>query len=1018
MLSPVQNDHFVPALNDLTQPPEPQPDQSPGLDATLGAAFRQENTIGSMLSNQMMGVESTPDPTFDFTQGVVGTKYEPYIDKFAKLAFNKDQQSALMRQIDREEEDRNTLQASGWTGTLAELGAGLFDPVNLVPFGGEAYRGVRTAETAGRFAKSFATVGALAAGTSELGLQASQQLRTGTESAFAIGGGAILGGILGAGLGAALGRDPLVSMAKAIEKDINLRAPDPLPANEDAVMATMASAGAAASPKATLEGLTVAGRAAKGVADSTAPLNPLLRVLSSPSVAARDVGTQLMENPIYLKKNFEGEASAPAVETLMKEYTQGRLSVATSGMQDIYRDYRKSGGALKYDAFRDEVGRAMRRSDQSADPHIQKSAELWRAQVFDPLKERAIEAGLLPKDVSVETAASYFSRVYNKAKIEANEGAFKSIVSRWLDGELQKVEAATAKAEAAGKKAENAVPAFTSEADRQDYVKGIASEIFNTITGRNADGDIPRDIVPDKRGPLKERTFNIPDHMIEDFLESDVEAVGHRYTRTMAADVELKTKFGSPKMDEQLKAVRDDYQKLRDQVGADKTMDTKGKERQLQRIKSAEDSDIRDLKAVRDMLRGSYKVGENNTNFARAAAVFNTLNYLRAMGGVVLSSATDVARHIMVHGMTNVMHDGIVPLMRNLKAVKMSVAEAKQAGAIAERILNTRMATWAEITDPYGHRSPFERFLENTARGFSKLNGMGYWNDFQKSFASVLTQARVLRGSVDFANAKPREKAYLAFLGIDEDMAARIAKEFDAHGETIDGVRVANTDEWTDDLARRTYRAAINKDVDSNIVTKGVGDTPLFSHTPVGRAVLQFKSFALASHQRAFIRGMQESPAGVVSGTLTATAIGMLIYYLKAVESNRVDKLSDNPGHWIAEGLDRSGMFAVAFEANNTVEKALGIGAYGALESLFPSANQGGKASRYMTRSTAAALTGPTGDFIDTLVKITQAATNGQIKESDVNAMRRLAPFATLPGIRSIVEYLALPAAKRELVTQ
>jgi hypothetical protein len=32
--------------------------------------------------------------------------------------------------------------------------------------------------------------------------------------------------------------------------------------------------------------------------------------------------------------------------------------------------------------------------------------------------------------------------------------------------------------------------------------------------------------------------------------------------------------------------------------------------------------------------------------------------------------------------------------------------------------------------------------------------------------------------------------------------------------------------------------------------------------------------------------------------------------------------------------------------------------------------------------------------------------------------MRRIAPFATLPGIRSIVEYMALPAAKRELVTQ
>jgi hypothetical protein len=246
-----------------------------------------------------------------------------------------------------------------------------------------------------------------------------------------------------------------------------------------------------------------------------------------------------------------------------------------------------------------------------------------------------------------------------------------------------------------------------------------------------------------------------------------------------------------------------------------------------------------------------------------------------------------------------------------------------------------------------------------------------------------------------------------------EDMAARIAKQFYEYGSTEDGVRVAHSDDWTDDVARRTYRAAVNKDVDSTIVTKGVGDVPLFAHTPTGRMLIQFKTFALASHQRAFIRGMQEAPAGMISGTIMATTIGMMIYYLKAVEANRTEDISDNPGRWIAEGLDRSGMFAVAFEANNTIEKALGIGAYGALQSLFPGSSQGGKASRYMTRSTAAALTGPTGDFIDTLVKVTQGALNGDLKESDVNAIRRLAPFATLPYFRYLVDHFVVPEAKR-----
>ena len=40
----------------------------------------------------------------------------------------------------------------------------------------------------------------------------------------------------------------------------------------------------------------------------------------------------------------------------------------------------------------------------------------------------------------------------------------------------------------------------------------------------------------------------------------------------------------------------------------------------------------------------------------------------------------------------------------------------------------------------------------------------------------------------------------------------------------------------------------------------------------------------------------------------------MFIYWMKSVESNRIEDVSDNPGRWLAEGLDRSGIFTVAFE--------------------------------------------------------------------------------------------------------
>lgn len=1375
---------------DLT--PADAPD-APDFGTTVGAAFRQENVVGSVLAYQW--ADNTPDPNFRPWDAIKGTKYEAYFEDFADV-FNAGKAEAVKRQIDMELADRNTLQAAGGWGLLAAFGAGVFSPENLLP-GGTIYRGVKGGASVLKSALSTASAAAISTAMAEGVLQSTQTQRTMEESAFNVGTAALLGGALGGGASALFGRAQYHQLAKLLDEQASGVVDDTTQAaNELAVLRAPADAGAAARPIATLNENTIAGKAAQFVAAPVRGLNPVLRTLTSESPAMRDIGTRLFENPVYMKKNMEGVASDPAVETLVKEYTRGAMAKAVDQHNSIYSAYRKAGGELDRARFSEEIGRAMRRGDEGADPAITQAAAVWRSTVFDPLKDQAIKAGLLPKDVSVDTAMSYFTRVYNRPLIEAREVEFKAIVRRYIDKqvrdlefkaeeikignkivetdkvadqwrrafdrlvsiderlggrsavrrrkveelnslqglrfqvmadrppaelfkrlrsadenkpmldvlrELRQAERSAAKkpkyvekypilhrikrrggvkvgsfldyelramgvdpqshpglfrkdgglgavdnwswdedslfqdnfarqsdgyldqndvlaairkevagdplrtpeqvaedanldgldsvasqwlesvglpsntsvgdarafikrvvgaekaydelgqrisrlereidefddvtegvanekliseAEAAaldkqlaaleaeimevrdianasprvklivdyatvrrdlfkkrieeqrlrrrvetlkslrdeGKaneelllelgakstdlgrvldaveklkakadklegmvpKIRQELPEFLNDADRAGYVEEVVDNIFNTITGRNVDGDIPRDIVASVRGPLKERTFHIPDTEIEGFLEDNVEAVARRYARTMAADIELTNAFGKADMKEQIAQVRADYQRLRQAVqqGVDaetgeplaKPLTEAQRDKRIAQLVAAEKNDIRDLQAVRDMVRGAYLARENSTNYARVARVAGTINYLRVMGGVTISSLSDIARHVMVHGLGNVMRDGLVPLIRNLKGFNMSVGEAKIAGAVTERLLNTRMATWAEITDPYAVSSPFERFMENTATGFSKLNGMVYWNDFQKSFASVITQNRVLRGVGQFDRLGKREQSYLAYLGIDGAMAERIAKQFEAHGTVEDGgIRVANSDDWDDEWARRTYRAAINKDVDTTIITKGVADVPLFMNTPTGRMLMQFKSFAIASHQRALMRGLQERPMGFVAGTMLATTLGMLIFWLKAVESNRpADAQNSNPGRWIAEGLDRSGLFSIAFEVNNTIEKHFGIGAYGALAAAFPDSDQSGKASKYLNRSVAETILGPTGALLDTVIAAGNAvkgAGNGW-SEGEINTIKRLVPFATLPGIRSLVEYLAMPAVK------
>lgn len=1229
----------------------------PSFMETAGAAFRKDNLIGSIVASERM--RSTMDGSFydiDKSYNVFDDieGYEDHSDAFLSV-FNRQAAAAVKADIDRERRDRQTLAASGWTGFAMTAGASVLDPTILLP-GGALVKAGRSGYSLTKSALSVGTAAGAATAVQEAGLQASQETRTAGETALNIGGSALLGAFLGAGLGRLLNGAETKQAAAILDRAAGPEfdaATDVLHRELTEMAGTPQSAGAAARPAETLDDLSIAGNAASNVAKATAQLNPLLRSLTSPSAAVRSIGSLLMETPVYLKKNLTG-AGDTAAETAMHEWSRGAVVTALEAQEAAYIKARKSGVTLTKRQFREEVGRAMRRGDRSDTPEVSEAAKAWRAAVIEPLKERAVAAGLLPADVSVSTADSYFTRMWNRYAIEANEGEFRKIVRSWVTGALDEairregsrvdrrvdnlgrerrevetgilrrdelmrrrveegeitlddldedqavalvrrlnagerpvapeslsqwltrqrggvydasgdlaavfpdarkipgllrkslkgkfnpqggdglddvvlraweegffndaaqvragsgrdaiaarpsirdfldaldadlrgqrvVRAADADAARAADDLDRVMAAldragvdfnrplfgtsealkdiaatvnrvlsemdrermarldatitetqqrgrfdFVSDADREAYLDEIVDEIFDKVTGRTTDGELPVDVVVTKRGPLKERTFNIPDHLVERFLDHDVEFVGRRYARIMAADIELTERFGDPTMKGPIDNIVTEYAQLRGEIEADQTLPAAEKAKRLKTINKREKADIRDISAVRDMLRGQYRPEVHNTGWARTLAAANLFNYMRALGGVVVSSLTDAVRPAMVHGLTAYMRDGIGPLIRNMKAVKMSRQEAKLAGAVAERWLASRLATMAEITDPYAMNSPFERFLQNAATGFTRMTGLLHWNDFQKGIAATITQNRILENAEKaftkgFDALPEKERAYMGFLGIGEGRAEQLGELFRVYGETLDGVRIANTEAWGDEpiaaALRRAYRAAINKDVDSIIVTKGAGDTPLVMSTPIGKALFQFKSFAIASNQRVLLRGLQEDNTRFVGGVIGMTAIGAFIYAMKQIESGR--PISDNPGTWIAEGLDRSGIFSVGFEVNNALEKIGAPGLYAGAAAMFPDTSQGQPASRYAVRSRVGSFLGPSfGGATDAVglmalgfenMRRAAAGEEMTVGEGDISAARRLTPYASLPYWRWLIDGMIVPEMK------
>ena len=78
------------------------------------------------------------------------------------------------------------------------------------------------------------------------------------------------------------------------------------------------------------------------------------------------------------------------------------------------------------------------------------------------------------------------------------------------------------------------------------------------------------------------------------------------------------------------------------------------------------DQDVRDVAAVRDRLRGTFGLPNNPNHLAyKAVRVVKNLNYLRLLGGMTISSLTDVARPVMRNGFLNTYSAGFKPLIKN-----------------------------------------------------------------------------------------------------------------------------------------------------------------------------------------------------------------------------------------------------------------------------------------------------------------------------------------------------------------
>lgn len=1285
------------------QLPEPVAAPSPRW-TDLWTAAMQDNTAESISRFAGDAFEKSlnePIQGYDPFQNIQG--YEDYAANFVEAQSPGDV-AIIKRRIDEERRSRDTLASGGAAGLSVALASGILDPVNLLPasIALKGLRGSKALVAAGE----TALAGGVAAAASEAVLQPTQETRTASETAINIAASTLLSGVMGAALGRVAegsipGSKSVGELQRAVTEELGLPG------------ATGGSIGAKAARETTLEqeGVKSALGTEKLTQGNYVVGTPLSRTLASPSVEVRRIAGDLAETKSMQNKNAEGIPSLPSVEQRVRAW-HGPLAEALGEVDRNFIKYRTgkevpnaidegnaaafwrsmrlgagnvrdlfgTGGRLTYTQFRDEVGRAMRNGDEHAIPEVAAAAREMRRRLIDPLKEEAIAARLLPEDVHVSTAPSYFTRIYDTARIAARRHDFEGRITDWLGSiiesvdakntELQKtvdsaraavekynpaidplksaasessailksatdafapvdrelkvrdkrLRALVAKKEAARTRLETIKPterldaedplvktlqdirrgvkeperlaqfihriggvkedagelkamdatklrpglvnnksghsideatrkaweagylistdrphpnefldalrsdlnggaiyserdfdivhyreqvqAFAEELDRlgidphkmtneqiaaklagedaqkfvrdtpytrarmreaefnlrriekeiekesgalrkvqekwdniktkidehgaktksakaelerltrlvsenarrtervssmieenrilaglepQD-VRSLAAEITDKILGASP-GRIQYGPIPLARGPLKERTLNIPDAMIEDYLNSDVEHVARVYARTMATDVELTKAFGRADMEEQIARINDSYAKLREGVTDEK---------QLRKLEERRKSDIADIQGMRDRIRGTYAIPDNpNSIVMRASRTLRQLNYLRLLGGMTISSASDAARPVMIHGLQRVMANGLAPLMSRSKLWKPAAKEVKLAGTALDMILDSRAMQLADIWDDYGRFSPLERGVQAMADRYGVVTAMAPWNAFWKQFAGVIGQTRNLQAISAIARgeaARP-EIERLAFLGIGREQASRIADEFAKHGKKDSGIWWANTEAWTDREAADAFRHAIAKEVDLTIVTPGQ-DKPLWMSTELGKVIGQFRAFTMSSMTQVTQLGLQRRDAAFLQGVVLSVGLGMLSVYLRRVADGK--GMPEDPAQWVADGVDRSGVLSWVSDANAMAEKVTRNNVGLAMLTGKPTA------SRYQSRNAVGALLGPSFGTASDAIELTGSLASGEWTSADTRKMRQLLPYQNLFYLRQL----------------
>jgi len=334
------------------------------------------------------------------------------------------------------------------------------------------------------------------------------------------------------------------------------------------------------------------------------------------------------------------------------------------------------------------------------------------------------------------------------------------------------------------------------------------------------------------------------------------------------------------------------------------------------------------MSELRDIVHGTYQIPDNPDAITpRLLRMLRNFNILGAMGRSVLMALGDTGNIVMSQGLRRSFGYAVEQFSSGLTdgSIHMIRKEVDLAGSVSEVILGMRYHQMTDFgvavgTSKYPGLQKFEKGLAQASQRFFLYNLLGPWTDMARRFSGGMLQSRLIENSILWkaGNLADDEITIMNRLGINREQAIQFADEWEASGSLKHkNMFIANTSEWVSEQGTRTFRAAMNNEINRMVPTPGAVDKPkALLKGEWWKVIGQYRGFSIAATHRIMGAGIHQKGMQKYAGFASMVGIAMMVDAFK-----RPDYIELTIEEQILRAVELSAVTGIILDVNDMVER-------------------------------------------------------------------------------------------------